>query len=46
MASYSDLDTSSESGYKSSQESVHKLDCNKNENLEPKPNAQEFEGAL
>ena len=47
MASYSDSDTSSESSYESSQESVHESDCDdENENLEPEPDAQKFEGAL
>jgi hypothetical protein len=46
MASYSDSDTSSESGYESSQESLHESDCDENENLEPESDAEEFEGAL
>jgi hypothetical protein len=40
MASYSDLDTSSESGYESGQESVHESDCDdENKNLEPESDA-------
>ena len=46
MASYSDSDTSSESGYGSDQESVYESDCDEYENLEPERDAQEFEGAL
>ena len=47
MASYSDSDTPSESCYESNQESLHKSDCdNKNENLEPEPDAEAFENAL
>ena len=47
MDTYSDSDTSSESSYESSQESVHESDCDdENENLEPEPDVQEFDGAL
>jgi hypothetical protein len=47
MASYSDSDTSSESGYESGQESVHESDCDtEDENLEPESNAEAFENAL
>jgi hypothetical protein len=47
MASYSDSDTSSESGYESDQESVHESDCdNEDEDLEPERDAETFENTL
>ena len=47
IASYSDSDMSSESGYESNQESVHESDCdNEDKDLEPESDVEEFENAL